>query len=94
MEEGDRLLTLKSVLKTEKYYFGFTYQVLDGLEIYKDQSLLEEGLSGWKTEAQISIRAESLHFNEKEQKYKRESRTHFLLQRVEEPWLCGVQHWC
>lgn len=45
-----------------------------------------------KTEVQISIHAESLHFNETEQKYKKESRTHFLLQRVQEPCLCCVQH--
>lgn len=47
-----------------------------------------------KTEVQISIHVESLHFNEKEQKYKKESRTHLIsCYRVQEPWLCGVQHW-
>lgn len=79
LEEGEKLLTLKSVLKAEKYYFAFTYQALGALESIKiGQSLLKRDAQDGKTEAQISIRAESLNFNEKEQKYKRKSRRHLI----------------
>lgn len=43
LEEGDSLQTLKSLLKAEKYYFGFTYQVFGALDIYKDGTVSDGG---------------------------------------------------
>lgn len=78
---GRRWQTPNSEICTQGWkVFAFTYQVLGGLEVYRSDSLCwRRDAQDGKTEVQISIHAESLHFNKKEQKYKRESRTHLIL---------------